>query len=178
MNTTLTHHRFVRKREPWLRFALKFVITGMLIVGTGYALASRFSIAYDPQIASCFYDHRVFLIDKRNNQLERGAIYAFSAKGLDPFFDDGTAMAKILVGLPGDEILITAEGVISVNGDVVGDGFMHSAALDMVPEDFAGRTTLAANTYWFMGETPESFDSRYWGTVKMEQIIGRAHPIF
>ncbi|MDV5555438.1 S26 family signal peptidase [Enterobacter hormaechei] len=28
------------------------------------------------------------------------------------------------------------------------------------------------------GQKPFSFDSRYWGTVKNDQIIGRAYPLF
>ncbi|MDX7527058.1 S26 family signal peptidase, partial [Enterobacter hormaechei] len=32
--------------------------------------------------------------------------------------------------------------------------------------------------YWFSGEAATSFDSRYWNSVKREQIVGRAWPLW
>jgi conjugal transfer pilin signal peptidase TrbI len=32
-------------------------------------------------------------------------------------------------------------------------------------------------TYWVMGDQPKSFDSRYWGVVYQQQIIGKAYAL-
>jgi len=64
-----------------------------------------------------------------------------------------------------------------VNDELVGEGLILAEEIGGTPADFAGETVLDEGTYWFMGETPYSFDSRYWGTVSEEQIIGQARPI-
>ncbi|NDG89011.1 MAG: S26 family signal peptidase, partial [Gammaproteobacteria bacterium] len=30
-------------------------------------------------------------------------------------------------------------------------------------------------TYWAMGDQPKSFDSRYWGVVYQQQVVGKAY---
>ncbi|WP_449357414.1 S26 family signal peptidase [Alishewanella longhuensis] len=36
---------------------------------------------------------------------------------------------------------------------------------------------MPASEFFMMGETITSYDSRYWGTVKQEDIIGKAYAI-
>ena len=46
------------------------------------------------------------------------------------------------------------------------------------PGDFDREVTLVDGELFLMGTTKESFDSRYWGTVKREAILGSAIPLF
>ncbi|MHC3436288.1 signal peptidase I [Delftia acidovorans] len=46
------------------------------------------------------------------------------------------------------------------------------------PGDFDREVTLGDGELFLMGTTRESFDSRYWGPVKREAILGSAIPLF
>ena len=138
----------------------------------------RYTIAIDASEIRCIEDYSVFIVDYFNTELERGAIYAFSAEGLEPFFDDGQPLAKYLVGMPGDAIEITSDQRVLINDVEVADTLASAHHLDMTPSDFVGKGVIGEGEYWFMGDTPESFDSRYWGSVGRDQILGRAHGIF
>jgi conjugal transfer pilin signal peptidase TrbI len=46
------------------------------------------------------------------------------------------------------------------------------------PGDFDREVTLGDGELFLMGTTKESFDSRYWGPVKREAILGSAIPLF
>jgi len=100
---------------------------------------------------------------------------------MQPFYADGTRMVKILKGIQGDHVGIEDDGGlvrILVNGNVEGTSLLHAQQLSRSVEDFLGARTLDEDELWMMGESPTSFDSRYWGTASAEQIIGRAYAIF
>lgn len=46
------------------------------------------------------------------------------------------------------------------------------------PGDFDREVKLGEGELFLMGTTKESFDSRYWGPVKREAILGAAIPLF
>lgn len=158
------------------------------LINTGMALAAflavasptveRYSIAVDSSDIRCIEDYSVFIVDEFNQTLERGEIYAFHAEGLEPFFADGQPLAKYLVGLPGDTVEITEAQQVIINGEIIANTLQAAHRLEMSPEDFVGTATLGSNEYWFMGDTVESFDSRYWGSVSRHQVVGRAHGLF
>lgn len=168
----------IRRHESWRRFALKALLTLAILWLAGSAFASRYRIGFDPQEVKCLPGYSVYLIDLKDRELQRDAVYAFSARGLDPLFKDGTQMVKILRGLPGDTVEVTEQHRVLVNGSLVGEGLYLAERLKVPESRFYGRATLGEDNYWFMGTSPLSFDSRYWGTVKHEQVIGRAYPLF
>ncbi|KGM26747.1 S26 family signal peptidase [Photorhabdus sp. RM96S] len=170
--------KYLVKKESWKRFGVKAGVTLLILWTAGAAFASRYRIGIDPQQEKCLPGYTFFLIDLKDQSLEKGAVYAFSAKNMEPFYKDGTRMVKILTGMPGDKVEINDKWKITVNGDVVGEGLQLAGKLHLPESHFYGKATLKEDNYWFMGKSPFSFDSRYWGTVKNDQIIGRAYPLF
>ncbi|MBB3105178.1 S26 family signal peptidase [Azomonas macrocytogenes] len=168
----------ITQKESYPRFLLKMAVTFGLICATGMALGSRFRIGVDSQREKCLPSYTFFLIDRADKSLARGHTYAFSARHLQPFFEDGTQMVKILAAMPGDVVEVTADQLVKVNGHEVGKGLPHAERLGRTVASFVGKAVLTPQTYWFMGNSPQSFDSRYWGGVNDEQIIGRAYPLF
>lgn len=166
------------KKEPWSHFLTKAATVLLIIFIAGYYFASRYKIGIDSQVVKCIPGYSVYLIDKRDTELKRGKTFVFSAKGLQPFYEDGTEMVKYLRGEPGDHVKIDDYGNIYVNKQMMGYGLTHAEALGQSMDSFVGELTLPDNGYWFMGTSNQSFDSRYWGTVQSEQIIGRAYPLF
>jgi conjugal transfer pilin signal peptidase TrbI len=85
-------------------------------------------------------------------------------------------MVKILTAMPGDAVEVN-EWQIIINGKPVGEGLPLAKELHLPEQHFYGKSVLEDGHYWFMGRSPLSFDSRYWGAVEDEQIIGRAYPL-
>jgi signal peptidase I len=83
----------------------------------------------------------------------------------------GGTFVKRLVGLPGDTIGQRG-GVLSVNGAPVEEPYVNGGP----PGQDFGERTLAADEYFMMGDNRgQSCDSREWGPVSREDLIG---PVF
>lgn len=164
-------------RMSWRRFwLLAALVTAVVVPGTAY-LISRYHIGIDPQRTLCLDRSRIVLIDTHDKTLVRGGTYAFKASGLKPLFADGTTMGKVVAGIPGDEVAVK-DGVVRINGEVVSEGMPVAQKIRRSVESFDRSFTLGPGRYWMMGTHPLSFDSRYWGTIGTDQIIGRAYRLF
>jgi len=83
-------------------------------------------------------------------------------------------VAKLVAGVPGDMVEVTAQG-ISING-------RHWGPLNAIVLEKSGKTAESVTRSFeipegellLLGTLPRSYDGRYWGTVKLEQVIGRA----
>jgi signal peptidase I len=120
-------------------------------------------------------------------------------------FDDHPHYVKRVIGIPGDRIRI-ADQKVYVNdvrldepyvvhdaaaSDPVGDNFppanWYSAAVSMRPEwaakimDYVkhGELVVPENHYFVMGDNRDhSWDSRYWGFVDRDAVMGRPMVIY
>lgn len=142
-----------------------------------YAAGTRWSIAIDSQENLCLPPYRIWIIDKKNTTPVQGEVFAFSAQGLAPVFEDGTTIVKVVEGMPGDQVNVTIEST-SINGRTVGEGLQVATDLGVDPSRYVREGNVPDDRYWFFGRTLDSFDSRYWGSVAKQQIVGKAYPIW
>ncbi len=86
-------------------------------------------------------------------------------------------LIKYVLAVPGDHVCVKNKA-IWVNGRLIAKIFTYFDNNKPLPKfNICGR--IGANQYLLIGTaSPRSFDSRYFGLISAEQIIGRALPIF
>ncbi len=161
------------KQGPWRPFLLKATILTVTLAFSFDYVAKRYRLGIDWQVERCLPDTRAVLIDLRSSVPERGGLIAFRGQGLAPIFPDGTHMVKILVGVPGDRIEITPVRT-TVNGEEVAAGLHLAGRLGQTPEAFSRSFTVPEGHYFGVGRSENSFDSRYFGLIKQDQVMGKA----
>jgi conjugal transfer pilin signal peptidase TrbI len=150
----------------------------LAIVVIGHGLTQRYSIGIDDQKELCLEgDHRWYLIDRWERSFAENDLMAFEGDTrVEPFFQKAQTFIKRVKGLPGQTVDQQGD-VIRVNREGVGRGFplmTHPGIGNAVGES---PFRLQPMTYWVMGDQPKSFDSRYWGVVYQQQIIGKAYAL-
>lgn len=120
-----------------------------------------------------------------HRDIERGDIVVF--KGGPAV--DGQVLLKRVVGLPGD-VLSVEDGRLLVNGLPAEDGYVRRVggrpeptqpgpAGPDAPWSLQAPYQVPEGHYYVLGDNRiDSFDSRFWGPVPREAIIGRAMAVY
>jgi len=86
-----------------------------------------------------------------------------------PFAPDQPDYVKRLIGLPGD-VLEIHDGSVWINGQRLVENYTLGRT---EPYDFKGPYTVPPKCYFVMGDNrTNSYDSRFWGCVPRDDIIG------
>jgi signal peptidase I len=105
------------------------------------------------------------------HQIRRGDIVVFerppAEQGGDPAIKD---LIKRVIALPGERVE-GHDGHIFINGKQLNEPYLPTG---VTTTDFSSQT-VPAKTYWVMGDNrPRSKDSRYFGPIGEDLIVGRA----
>jgi signal peptidase I len=88
----------------------------------------------------------------------------------DSLARDDTPLIKRLIGLPGDTLEIH-DGQVWVNGAMLDEPYVNGLHTDCAR--YCGPLTLGPEEYYVMGDNrPVSRDSRYFGPILADQIVG------
>ena len=128
-------------------------------------------IVEGPSMENNFHDREAILVDKISYHLRpplRGEVVIFKAPK-NPQDD----YIKRMIGLPGDTVKIE-QGKVYVNGELINESFLSPSG--QTPNDSATiEKVIEPNEYFVLGDNrPHSSDSREWGTVPKQNLIGRA----
>lgn len=169
-----------------VKHELKFWTTIFLIFfGWYYYGTTRFSIGIDAQKVQSIPGTRFVLTDKADLDPSRGEIFAFKATFIEPI-EEGQLVMKYVAAVPGDNVQITANGDIFVNGQpvVLDDemGVVHGLPLAQrfgkTAADYAHDFTVPPRRLFMLGTSQASYDSRYFGPIPTTFLVGRVYQIW
>lgn len=155
-----------------LEFIKVAVLAGVTIALVRYYLFKPFYVK-GASMEPNFYDHEYLIIDELSYRLsdpKRGDVIVFHYPN-----DQKEYFLKRIIGLPGERIKVS-EGVITIYNDAHPEGF--AVKEKYIPSDTTTEgekiISLSKNQYYVMGDNrPNSFDSRRFGPVDENLIVGR-----
>ncbi len=152
-----------KNKSSWIRelievaliafIVIKFITQVSLVVG---ACMNPLLIDGDRLFVNKFVYHF--------KKIRRGDIIVFQSP-INPKYD----FIKRVIGLPGEKIQII-DGYVYINGKKLNEPYVKYR-----DHFFMAPFNIPTGEFFVMGDNrPNSLDSRYWGTVKRDKVIGKA----
>jgi len=159
------------KNKGFWRDTIQFIIiAGIIIIPFRMFVAQPFIVngtSMDPTFKSGEY----LIVDQityRFNKPERDSVLIFKYPQ-----EQNQKFIKRVIGLPGETISIN-KGAVTIKNKDNPTGFVLENKYITHPKQDTLEITLKENEYYVMGDNRlESFDSRYWGPLTEDLIIGR-----
>lgn len=170
-------HQVRRKqREPTLVFLAKAMVLSITLFAAAFVLMSMVRVSYDTQ-QNTSLPYRLWVTLAFDDSVQAGNYVAFrTGPKAKRFFEPGTRFVKKVAAGPGDHVVVHS-GTVRINGQVVAD-LPLAPALDKPLAAFNRDLVISTGHYWVMGTDPRSYDSRYWGTISADRIIGQSYPLW
>jgi signal peptidase I len=116
------------------------------------------------------------LIALRFSELKRGDVIVFRAP-----IDRDKDFIKRIIGVPGDTVSLE-DGRIILNGELLDESAYLSDIVQTIGGSFLAESevvTVPPGQYFVVGDNrPASSDSREWGFLKKEDIIGKSFFVY
>lgn len=122
------------------------------------------------------YRNSDFLLCTRVSSADRFDIICFRARENQLGDRETQTSLRRVIGLPGETVTILEDGTVAVNGQALEEPYLDEdgPAATYLPEG-QNSLTLGANEYYVLGDFRKgSLDSRFYGAVTEDAILGRA----
>lgn len=93
------------------------------------------------------------------------------------YLPDGVPLIKRVAGKAGDWVCGDSDTVM-INGHAVASRIARDSENRSLPRWTDCRVLAESEVFLLMADVPDSFDSRYFGPIQIEQIIGRLVPLW
>ena len=161
-----------RRGVRLLREILEVAVITLLLFVVVRAVVQNYRIE-GPSMMPTLQNHQYILVDKLTyffGSPHRGDVIVFEYPK-----DTSEDFVKRIVGVPGDTVQVAANGVVSVNGVTINEPYVNDLGNPYGPTI----VTLGPNQYFVLGDNRgDSSDSRAWGPVPRNDIIGRAELVY
>ncbi|HKV83262.1 MAG TPA: signal peptidase I [Ktedonobacterales bacterium] len=155
-----------------LREVLEVAVITLLLFVVVRAVVQNYRVE-GPSMMPTLQNHQYILVDKLTyffGSPHRGDVIVFEYPK-----DTSEDFVKRIVGVPGDIVQVATNGQVSVNGVAINEPYVN----DLGNPYGASTVTLTANQYFVLGDNRgDSSDSRAWGPVPRNDIIGRAELVY
>ncbi|MGD9718133.1 MAG: signal peptidase I [Sulfurimonadaceae bacterium] len=156
---------------------LYFGVAATAFYGLGHItfdiLKEKYIIALDTTGSTT---HKFFVVEKKESrdvELKNGEYVAFYFNhDNDPYYENGHNFIKKVACKEGETLSVIANDFFC-NEKYLGIGKKRDSKNKPV-ELFKYDGKIPEGHYFVMGDSIHSYDSRYWGFVKKDQIIGKA----
>lgn len=161
------------KQDGFLAEIIKFSLVALLIVLPIRLFVAQPFIVSGASMESTFSTGQYLIVDQLTYRFEepaRGDVIIFRYPK-----DPSKYFIKRIIGVPGDTIDIKGNTVTIFNKEhESGAVLQETYILDMAPSTTL-RETLGDDEYFVMGDNRDaSSDSRMWGVLQRDKIVGRA----
>lgn len=160
------------KENSFWEIARFAIIALIIVLPVRWFIAQPFIVS-GASMEDTFQDKEYLIVDQlyyRFNEPERGDVIIFRYPN-----DPSKYFIKRIIALPGETISISGSSV-KIQNSSNPEGFDLQEPYAQVSSDTPEQSvTLASDEYFVMGDNRDhSSDSRTWGTLEREEIVGRA----
>jgi conjugal transfer pilin signal peptidase TrbI len=160
----------------WGALAIGLASTAALYFGHGRSFVS---LSYDPHEVNCLPElHLALLVHNRPAKVGRGDYLFWKANSIAALsYVKEDFVLKRVAGVPGDTVRIRGNQVF-INDKLVAEGLEDAVLYERRPADFERIEVIPAKRYFVVGTARMSNDSRYWGYLPHEAIVGKGYRIY
>ena len=169
-----------RKPVTPLRLVLSLAVAATCAAALYFGHGRYFvSLSWDPHEVNCLPDlHLALLVHHRPDNVRHGD-YLFWKPAAIPALSYVTDdfVLKQVAGVPGDTLDIH-DGRVFINGVLIVEGLENAAAYRRHAADFERKEVIPPDRYFMIGTARMSNDSRYWGYLPREAVLGKGYRIY
>ncbi len=156
-------------------FLTLLVILGVLLVGAYFLGVGIFIDTQNPGSLPWYCYLKLPYKAPFRTKIRPGDYIVFRTdRRVLPYYAPGTLFGKRVVGIPGDK-LATKGRDFYLNGRFIAHARKKDSLGNPAPL-FVFNGTIPEGCYFVLGHHPRSFDSRYWGLVCRDAVLGRLIP--
>lgn len=161
------------KREHPFAEIIRFALIAIIIVLPIRWFVAQPFIVSGASMVDTFHDKEYLIVDQITYHLsepERGDVVVFRyPRDISKFF------IKRVIGVPGDAIAIDGDQVTITNDKYPNGVVLDEPYVYQMQQKVEVATELGPGEYFVMGDNRDaSSDSRMWGVLQEDKIIGRA----
>jgi signal peptidase I len=156
---------------------LQFVLIVLIIIIPIRMFVAQPFVVVGQSMEPTFISNEYLIVDELTYRLDdpkRGQVIVFKYPYGEVEGSDSKYFIKRIIGLPGETVVIK-KGVVSIQNKVNPKGFVLDEPYIKARTDTSLTMTLGKDQYFVMGDNrAQSFDSRAWGPLSSEFIVGKA----
>lgn len=171
------------RRADWIHpkvrtraFAIRVIVLFVVLAAAMHWVAGRYRVGVSDELVQSL-NHSWFLIDTSQKVVGVGEYVVFRIDRDLPPWPKGSQFVKKVAGVAGDRVMVGVHATL-VNGEPVVDALDLLEILKKPSGAFVREEVVAPESLFVVGERPHSYDSRYWGSVGLAQVIGRGYPLW
>ena len=160
----------MQKKDSWWDVVRFILITAAIVLPIRFFVVQPFMVS-GPSMEPNFMNNDYLLVDELTYRFEkpqRGDVIIFMQKAENKY------LIKRVIGLPGETVILSGN-TITIKNAAHPDGFnIDESFLTYTFSEPPKMIVLDSDHYFVLGDNrPVSYDSRYWGPLAAEEILGR-----